>query len=254
VDGGNTGNQIHVYQGGSVSALSKAAITYTGSGNVAVTNDGTVAGSVSLSGSSAPQGVFTNTSIGSLFAEGIINATVDDSGSLFIGTTSSTGATATFLGQYTQHDTGTIVMDVISPLNYDRMQFDGHGNGIFGDEIVVDFSSLYAPTLGDAFLLIGPAASGTNTIYNTWYTSTNNGYVTINGLAAGVGWETRLLSGTYAVVITAVPEPGVVGLGLSGAGLLLLCGRRRMRSLATRESALGDRAIGVGGARSPRGG
>jgi hypothetical protein len=226
VDGGNSANLITVNSGGVVSALSKQAITYSGARNVAVTNDGVVYGAVSLSGTAGPRGTFTNTVDASFYAEGTINAIVNDSGSLGIGTDDTVAGTATFLDVYTQFETGTVVMDIFSLEEYDQMLFDEQGYGVFGDEIAIRFGDLYAAEIGDTFSLIGVAATGTNTIYGSWFTVINNGYVSVSGLATGVEWETSLIGGAYSLVITAVPEPGSAVLVLAAVGLGMLRRRR----------------------------
>jgi len=228
VDGGNSGNAISVLSGGVVQASSLQAINYTGSGVVDVTNYGSVYGSVSLSDTSANKGVFTNDVVGGFFAEGDINATVNDSGSLYIGTDNSIGATATFSGAYTQYETGTIVMDVFSLGNHDQMLFEDGGVGVFGDEIWIQFADTYVPQINDTFLLIGASGGATpNTLYSSWFTDTNNGFVGVTGLSDGVEWlTTGGAGGSYSIIITAVPEPGAALLILLGASSLLL---RRMR-------------------------
>ncbi len=226
VDGGQGNNTLTVNSGGSISALSNAAIRYTGADRLNVTNNGTVSGSISLSDASSVRGQFTNLVDASLFAQGVINADMTDHGSLFIGTDSSVAASATFTGHYVQMSTGTVVLDVIDADNYDQMLFSGAGNAVFGDEITINFALTYAPRVGDTFALIAAAATGTNTISGSWSTNANNGNVLVNNLGPGVEWQTSTgPGGSYSLTISAIPEPSTVVLfGFALAwGLWRLC-------------------------------
>lgn len=229
VDGGNSGNTITIQNTGVVRAASLQAITYTGSGSVSVTNYGSVYGSVSLSDTAAGHGVFANDVVAGFYAEGMINAVVNDSGSLFIGVDNSRAATATFTGLYTQFDTGTIVMDIFGVGEHDQMLFADGGRGIFGDEIWIQFAESYAPQVNDTFLLIGAGSGADNTLYSSWFTDSNDGNVQVSGLWDGVEWVTTGgAGGSYSLIITAVPEPATASLILLGVGgLAFRRGRRR---------------------------
>jgi hypothetical protein len=228
VDGGHT-NTLTVNSGGNIYALSKAAINYTGGGHLNVTSNGSVSGSISLSDTSSTMGVFTQTEYAGFAAEGIINAIVVDGGTLNIGTNSTIGSTATFMGNYTQQSTGTIVMDVFSESNYDQMLFEDLGWGAFGDEIEILFATTYAPQIGDTFLLIGAAASGSNTFSNSWVTNVNNGFVGVGGLGSGVEWQTSIAGETFSIAITQIPEPATLTLALMGLAAALMRTRRRQQ-------------------------
>lgn len=231
IDGGQT-NTLTIGSSGSIQAGSKSAIQYTGTRHLNVTNNGIVAGSVSLSDTSATMGVFTNTLDATFLAEGTINAVVNDSGTLVIGTSSTIGANATFLGNYTQEVTGTVVFDIIGIGNYDQMLFGGLGKAKFEDEIEINFSSIYVAQVGDTFTLIGSAASGTNFIPNSWATSssTGNPAVGVSGLGFGVEWETTVLADqSFQISITAIPEPSTAFL-IVMAGLGVVLARRFRRA------------------------
>jgi len=225
VDQGNsTYNTVTIHAGGEVSAVNAdnlSAIYYTGTASgsrLDVFNEGTVKGSVSLSGSH--QGTFNNQNGGTFYAEGEINATVLDDGVFIVGVDPSTAATVSLQsyeqGIQTPLGPEGIQMDVFSLASYDKITFQDVGFGQFEGNLTVNFAAGYVAQLHDTFTLIGAAGLGTNSYVF--------GSEQVTGLAAGIFCEFRQEDGQYVLEIVGVPEPSSALLLVFGLPLLL---RRR---------------------------
>ena len=220
VDGGS-GNSLLVTNGGTVvgTGTQQAAVFYSGSGNLNVTNYGTVSGTIWLSADTTNQGTFTNTTGAGFLTQGTNNAIMQDGGTTTIGTDYRYAAAATFLGAYHQSGSGGIYMDIFGVGDNDQIFFGGVGHGSFAGDIFFSFTN-YNANVGDTFTMIGPAGAG----FTNNFSFTN---VFMSGLAQGVTVEELIEDDSYKLLVTAVPEPSTVALAALGLAAVLWSARRR---------------------------
>jgi uncharacterized protein YhjY with autotransporter beta-barrel domain len=84
VDGGY--NELTIERRASLSALSGVAINYSGDGTLSIDNSGVVAGSVYDKNESGALGIFINEQTGTFYEGPVVDAVVDNSGTIEIGT------------------------------------------------------------------------------------------------------------------------------------------------------------------------
>ncbi len=204
IDGGNSSNTLTVNSGSTVSAGSGLAVHYTGSFKLAVTNEGTIDGSILLNASS------TVSSSGMIKNASSIIGDVTNSGTI---AQLETPIELTITGTLTQTASGLVQLGVQSASTFGSINVTSTAH--YQGGLQVTFS--YLPNEGASYTLL---KSGTGT-----YSFSS---VEILGLPQSATWTTSISGNDYILQITAVPEPGATAAAF-GVGLLLLVTLRRVR-------------------------
>ena len=226
--GGSKNNVLTVMEGASLSAETAVSSRTFGSNandyQPVVVNNGTITGKIDLIDDSASAGAGTFTNNGTYFAGQTVKAIVNNNGSFYVGTqSSSSGMESTVHAVFLQSLTGRLIFDIFGNENHDTLNFiEGVTGQLQGDAIAM-FDDGFAPGIGAEFTLFRGIESFT-------FVEEFLRAFKVEGLSDAYEWTATLGPEDSSInLLISVPEPASFAFLVSLVAGFAAFGRRNTR-------------------------
>jgi len=189
-----------------------------------VVNNGTITGKIDLIDDSASAGAGTFTNNGTYFAGQTVKAIVNNNGSFYVGTqSSSSGMESTVHAVFLQSLTGRLIFDIFGNENHDTLNFiEGVTGQLQGDAIAM-FDDGFAPGIGAEFTLFRGIESFT-------FVEEFLRAFKVEGLSDAYEWTATLGPEDSSInLLISVPEPASFAFLVSLVAGFAAFGRRNTR-------------------------